>query len=279
MDQKAFLQNAFVGVVLTATSVSITVETLKELGRLNSKSGTIIVSAALIDDVLGIILLTVITGMSGASVNLLLVIGKILAFFVIAIGAGAVFHILFERYTGQQKEKRRYVLIAFSFCLVLSYVAERFFGVADITGAFIAGVMLSNTKQVHFINRRFDILSYMLISPIFFASVGLSIDELKVDGRMLLVTFSLLATAILTKIIGCGLGARISGCSRKESLEVGTGMATRGEVALIVANKGIVLGIMPHIFMAPIVLMVIVIAIITPIMVKLVFSRQQKLPL
>lgn len=276
---KTFIQNAFIGVVLTATSVSITVETLKELGKLNSKSGTIILSAALIDDVLGIILLTVITGMTDSSVNILVVLGKIAAFFVLSIIAGFIFYKLFEKFTGEKKERRRYVLIAFVFCLALSYIAEHFFGVADITGAFIAGVVLSNTKQVHFINRRFDILSYMLIAPMFFASVGLSIEELEINSSMLLLTLSLLAVAVLTKVIGCGLGARLSRCTMKESLQIGVGMVSRGEVALIVANKGLALGLMPVFFIAPLVLVVVITTIITPILLKLIFRENKQLKL
>jgi Kef-type K+ transport system membrane component KefB len=276
MSDKAFLQNVFIGVVLTATSVSITVETLKELGHLNSKSGTIIVSAALIDDVLGIIALTVVTGMKDPSVNLWFVVGKIAAFFVLAIVVGIIFFLVFEKLTADQKERRRYVLIAFVFCLIMSYVAEHFFGVADITGAFIAGVVLSNTKQVHFINRRFEILSYILIAPIFFASVGLTIDKLEVNSTILLLTFLLLLIAIITKIIGCGLGARLTGCDNKESVQVGVGMVSRGEVALIVANKGIALGLMPMLFTAPLVLVVVVTTVVTPILLKLVYHEKKR---
>ena len=275
MSDKVFMQNAFIGVVLTATSVSITVETLKELGHLNSKSGTIILSAALIDDVLGIVMLTIITGMSDSSVNLWIVLGKIIAFFVLAAIVGIIFYFFFEKFTSGQKERRRYVLIAFAFCLVLSYLAEHYFGVADITGAFIAGVVLSNTKQVHFINRRFDILSYILIAPIFFASVGLSIEKVEINGTVLLLTILLLLVAILSKVLGCGLGAKISGCSSKESAQVGVGMISRGEVALIVANKGLALGLMPQLFTAPLVLVVVVTTIITPILLKLIYPQKK----
>ena len=272
MDQKTFLQNLFIGVVLTATSVSITVETLKELGHLNSKSGAIILSAALIDDVLGIVMLTVVTGMSDTSVSIWPVLLKIVLFFVFAGVVGFIFYKVFERFTGEQRERRRYVLVAFSFCLILAWIAEAWFGVADITGAFIAGLVLSNTKQVHFINRRFDILSYILIAPIFFASVGLTIEKVELSWSLLLLTLVLLVVAILSKVLGCGLGAKLSGCTTKESIQVGTGMVSRGEVALIVANKGMALGLMPMLFTAPLVLVVVVTTIVTPILLKLVYQ-------
>lgn len=277
MTEKTFLQNAFIGVVLTATSVSITVETLKEMGKLNSKSGTIILSAALIDDVLGIVMLTIVTSMSDGSVNLWIVIGKIVIFFLLAALVGIVFYIIFEKLTGEQRERRRYVLIAFSFCLIMAYLAEHFFGVADITGAFIAGVVLSNTKQVHFINRRFDILSYILIAPIFFANVGLSIKHIDFNGVVLMMTGLLLLVAVLSKVLGCGLGARLSGCNNKESVQIGVGMISRGEVALIVADKGMALGMMPALFAAPLVLVVVVTTVITPILLKIVFHDRKRL--
>lgn len=277
MDQKAFLQNVFMGTVLTATSVSITVETLKELGHLNSKSGTIIVSAALIDDVLGIILLTIVSGTADTSVNVWVILGKIVAFFVLAVVVGFVFYVIFERLTGGQKERRRYVLITFSFCLILAYVAEHYFGVADITGAFIAGVVLSNTRQVHFINRRFDILSYMLLAPVFFASVGISISKVNLNGTMLLMTLLLIVVAVISKIVGCGVGARLSGCDGRDSLRVGIGMVSRGEVALIVANKGLALGLMPEVFVAPLVVTVVVTTIITPILLKIVYQNKHSI--
>jgi len=277
MDQKAFLQNVFMGTVLTATSVSITVETLKELGHLNSKSGTIIVSAALIDDVLGIILLTIVSGTADTSVNVWVILGKIVAFFVLAVAVGFVFYVIFERLTGGQKERRRYVLITFSFCLILAYVAEHYFGVADITGAFIAGVVLSNTRQVHFINRRFDILSYMLLAPVFFASVGISISKVNLNGTMLLMTLLLIVVAVISKIVGCGVGARLSGCDGRDSLRVGIGMVSRGEVALIVANKGLALGLMPEVFVAPLVVTVVVTTIITPILLKIVYQNKHSI--
>jgi Kef-type K+ transport system membrane component KefB len=216
-------------VVLTATSVSITVETLKELGHLNSKSGTIILSAALIDDVLGIVLLTIVTGMSDTSVSLWPVLLKIVLFFLFAGVVGFIFYKVFERLTGEQRERRRYVLVAFSFCLILAWIAEAWFGVADITGAFIAGLVLSNTRQVHFINRRFDILSYILIAPMFFASVGLSIEKVDLSWSLLLLTVVLLVVAILSKILGCGLGARLSAATpRNPSRSHRHGLPRRG---------------------------------------------------
>lgn len=271
MDTNLILQNVFIGVVLTATSVSITVETLRELGKLNTKSGTAILGAALIDDVLGIIMLTVITSSRDTSVQIHVVLLKILLFFIVAALVGIPFYYIFDRYSRNQRARRRFSVISLSFCLFMSFVAEHFFGVADITGAFIAGIVLSNTVHSHFITRRVEITSYMFLAPVFFASVGLSVTKTEMSTKILIFALVLLAVAILTKIVGCGLGAMMCKYSKQESLRVGVGMVSRGEVALIVANKGAHVGLMKSAFFAPVILMVIVTTIITPILLKLVY--------
>jgi Kef-type K+ transport system membrane component KefB len=275
MGSKQFLENAFIGVILTATSVSITVETLKEIGKLNTKTGTAILSAALIDDVIGIILLTLITGTTDPSVSLPAVILKIVVFFVLAAVVGIPFYYLFNHFIANKKERRRYVVIAFAFCLILSYIAEEYFGVADITGAFIAGMLLSSAKQVHFINRRFEILSYILISPIFFANIGIGINAIPLDGPILVFSILLLIGAVLGKIIGCGLGGLTSGFKKREALQIGIGMVSRGEVALIVANKGINMGVLSERFFSSIVLIVVITTVITPILLKVVYQSKK----
>lgn len=277
MDTKTLLENIFIGVILTATSVSITVETLQELGKLKTRSGTAILGAALIDDVLGIIILTIITSTADSSVNLGTVLLKILGFFILAAIVGIPFYYIFNTYSKMHNEKRRFPIIAFAFCLVMSYVAEHFFGVADITGAFIAGIAISNTAHSHYIRRRFEIASYLLLSPIFFASIGISTTIEGMSTKIVIFSIALLVIAILTKIVGCSLGALACKFSKKESLQIGVGMISRGEVALIVANKGASVGLMKSIFFAPVILVVIVTTIITPILLKLVYGRKQEI--
>jgi len=273
MDTKDILQNSFIGVILTATSVGITVETLKEMGKLNSKVGTTILGAAVIDDVLGIVLLTIITSFAGESVNIAIVLLKILGFFVFTAAVGFPFYYLFEKFTGEEKERRRFVLITFAFCLIMSYIAEHFFGVADITGAFMAGVILSNTKQVKFINRRFEILSYMFISPIFFASIGISVEKVELTRTLLLFTVGLLVIALVTKIWGCALGGILCKFNKKDSMRIGYGMVARGEVALIIANKGALMNVVPSEYFGPIIIVVIITTIITPILLKISYNK------
>ncbi len=276
-DFQTRLQNIFIGVVLTATSVSITVETLKELGKLSTHSGNAILGAALIDDVLGIIALTVITSFADQSVSLWIVIVKILAFFVFcAIVAVLMIKFGIPWINKYKKDLRRFNILAFSFCLLMSFCAEYFFGVSDITGAFVAGLILSNTSKTTYMLNRFDTVSYLLLSPIFFASVGLKVEITSMSSAIIWFTILLLIAAILTKIIGCGLGAKICGYTNLQSTKIGIGMISRGEVALIVATKGAAVGLMTSEFFAPIIIVVVVTTIVTPIMLKGVYRWQDK---
>ena len=268
-----FIENIFIGIILTATSVSITVETLKELGKVNVKTGNAILGAALIDDILGIIALTIVTSFNDASVSVILVLIKIILFFILSGISGYLFYKCFDKFVNRyNSDMRRFIIAAFVFCLLLSFVAERFFGVADITGAFIAGLVLSNNKETSYINVRFETLSYMLLSPIFFASIGLKVSLSKMSLGIILFTICIVGIGIITKVIGCGLGAKLCGFNNKEALQVGVGMVARGEVALVVANKGISMGIMNPVFLAPIIILVVVCAITTPIILKIVYK-------
>ena len=274
-DQQTMLQNIFVGVVLTATSVSITVETLKELGKLSTKTGNAILGAALIDDVLGIIALTVISSFAGSDVSLWAILLKILGFFIFC-GVVAFLFIKFVNpwINKYKKDLRRFVILAFAFCLLMSFSAEYFFGVSDITGAFVAGLILSNNKKTSYMLNRFDTVSYVLLSPVFFASVGLKVTFSNMSATVVVLTVLLLVVAILSKMIGCGLGAKICKYTNLQSVKIGIGMISRGEVALIVATKGMSMGLMKDEFFAPLVLVVVATTIVTPILLKLAYKYQ-----
>ena len=276
-DVNTILQNVFIGIILTATSVSITVETLKEMGKLNTRAGNAILGAAIIDDILGIIALTITTSLADPSINVIIVLAKIVMFFIFAGFAGYLFHWAFikldERY---QRDLGRFVIIAFVFCLLLSFCAEEFFGVADITGAFIAGLVISDSNRSKYLNSRFETLSYMLLSPIFFASIGIKVQLTAMTKTIFIFAILLLLVAILSKILGCALGAKLCRYSNREAIQIGTGMISRGEVALIVANKGIAMGLMLPEFLAPVVIVVVVTTIVTPILLKVVFNNKSK---
>ena len=278
-EPTAFLQNMFIGVILTATSVSISVETLKEMGKLSTPSGNAILGAALIDDILGIVALTIITGMADTSVQLTEVMLKIVAFFVLAVIVGIFarkgIEKLFDRY---QKVHRRFSILSFAFCLLFAYVAEAFFGVADITGAFIAGLIISGTSRCNYVQMRIETLSYLLIYPVFFACIGLKVVLPEMSTSIMIFSVLLLVLAILTKIVGCGLGAKLCRYENIQSLRIGIGMVSRGEVALIVASKGMKVGLMNEAFFGPIIIMVVLTTVITPILLKIVFKDRENDP-
>ena len=277
-DTMIFLESAFVGIVLTATSVSITVETLREMGKLKGKMGTSILGAAVIDDILGIIALTVITSFTVPGVDIMVVLLKILLLFVFIAVCGFFVFRLFRKLEIVYGTKRRVAIYAVAFCLLLSYISEVYFGVADITGAYFAGLILCNvTETKSYIASKINITSYMFFTPIFFASIGIKTVITGMSQELILFTLALLIVAILSKIVGCGLGAKICGFSNMDSLAIGVGMISRGEVALIVAQKGEQAGLISPTLFPAIVLVVIVTTLITPILLKaVVYMKEQK---
>lgn len=272
-----FLQNIFIGIILTATSVSITVETLKEMGKLNTSAGTAILGAAIIDDILGIIALTVISSLTDTSVKVGFVLMKIAGFFIFAIIVGFISYKIFKAWSNyENRDRRRFIIASFVFCLLLSYISEEVFDVADITGAFIAGLVLSNIDRKEFISNRLNIVSYALLSPVFFASIGLKIVLPEMDFNIVMFAVLLTIIAVLTKIVGAGIGARLCKFSPRESYQIGVGMVSRGEVALIVASKGAALGLISTAMLGPVVIVVVVTTIIAPILLKLAFREKKE---
>ena len=272
------LQNIFIGVILTATSVSITVETLREIGKLSTKVGNTILAAAIIDDILGLIALTVVTSLAGAEVNILLVLAKIAAFFVLTVGVYVIARKIFNWYADKKGRQNlhRYPIAAFVLCLALAWVAEEIFGVADIIGAFAAGLIIAGTKKADYISAKFQPVQYLFLTPVFFAAIGIKVVLPNMDWMIVAFAVLMVLTAVLTKVVGCGLGAKLCGFTNRECIQTGFGMACRGEVALIVANKGVAMGLMPAAFFGPVIIMVVCCAIFTPILLKAVFKPSKK---
>lgn len=276
VPDNGFLEDVFVGTILTATSVSITVETLKELGKLDTKVGNTILAAALIDDVLGLIALTLVSSVAGGGESILLVLGKIVLFFlfsgVVGYGANRLFRWMMD--LEHQRNLRRYPVLAFVLCLLMAYCAEAFFGVADITGAYIAGLVISCTPKADYIQSKYEPLSYLLLTPVFFACIGINAQVDGMDGAMVVFSIALLVVSVISKLVGCGLGARLCHFTGRESVQVGVGMVCRGEVALIVANRGLSLGVLSPVMMTPVIITVIGGTILTPVLLKLVFRNE-----
>lgn len=271
------LKAVFIGVVLTATSVSITVETLREMGRLKGKVGTAILGAAIIDDIMGLVVLTLVSAMTDPTVKPVVVLGRIVAFFILIVVVGFVMYRLFRAITNEWSNHRRIAIYALSFCLIMAFVAEHYFGIADITGAYFAGLILCNLLEAReYINKKVNIMAYMFFAPVFFASMGIKTELDGMTTSLLIFSIALLVIAILTKIIGCGLGAKIMGFHWGDSLSIGLGMVSRGEVALIVAQKGAQAGLIDSSLFPPIVLVVIVTTLITPILLKLFMKSPEE---
>lgn len=266
------LKGCFIGVILTATSVSISVETLKEMGKLKGKVGTSILGAAIIDDILGIIVLTIITGVTSPKESgIATVLIKILLFFVFVGICAFVIQKTLKRFPNiYPTGKRRTAIYSAAFCLIMAYCSEVFFGVADITGAYFAGLILCNSGEIrNYVARRVSIVSYMFFTPIFFASIGMKTVLSGMTSSLLLFSIVLLIVAILSKIVGCGFGAKVCGYTNNEALSVGIGMVSRGEVALIVAQKGSQAGLIAQDMFPAIIFVVIITVLLTPILLKI----------
>ena len=269
----AFVTSLFIGVIMTATSVSITVEALKELGYLKSNIGTTIIAAAIIDDVMGIIVLTFVIGMKTPDTNLSGVIVETLLFFVFSLGAGVVSYHIFKWIDKKWPHTRRIPIAGLAYCFAFAYIAEHFFGIADITGAYFAGIILCSIKDSDYIAEKMDINSYMLFGPIFFASIGLKTDIADFSTDLLWFSIAFVIVALLTKIIACGGIAKVCRFSTSDSLKIGIGMMTRGEVALIVSQKGLSVGLLKPVYFTSVILLIIVSSIATPILLKMLFTR------
>ena len=263
----------FMGTIMTATSVSITVESLKEMGVLNGEIGTTILNAAIIDDVIGMVVLTFVVGLNDPSAKPYTVVRNTLLFFVLAVCIGFICYKIFKVEDNRYPHSRRITIAGLALCLALAFVAEEFFGIADITGAYVAGIILCNIRDSEYIARRLDINSYVLFGPIFFASIGLKTDISDLNMSIFFFAICFVLVGMITKIIGCGLMAMICRIKPKHALKVGVGMMTRGEVALIVSQKGLAVGMMDPVYFTAVILLIIISSITTPILLKLLYTK------
>lgn len=270
-----FYKAVFIGVIMTATSVSITVQSLKELGKLKGKVGTTILSAAIIDDVIGIIVLTFVIGFKNPDSNPGKVVISTILFFAFALIVGFVLYKIFKKLDKRYPHTRRIAILGLALCFAFSYIAEVYFGIADITGAYVAGIILCSIQDSEYIAEKMDINSYMLFGPVFFASIGLKTTIDNVNGEILLFSLGFVLVALIAKIVGCGLMAKICRFNTADSVKIGVGMMTRGEVALIVAQKGLSVGLLSPVYFTSVILLIIVSSISTPIILKVLYSKDK----
>ena len=268
-----FYHAVFIGTILTATSVSITVQALKEMGKLTDEIGTTIMSAAIIDDVIGILVLTMVMSFKDPSSKISDVALRTVAFFILAIVVGYILYKIMKWLDKKYPHTQRIPILGLALALALSYVADKYFGIADITGAYVAGIILSSLDDSAYIDRKMDVNSYMIFGPIFFASIGLQTDLKSLDMTIMLFSLGFVAVGLISKVVGCGLMSRICGYKGKNALKIGVGMMTRGEVALIVSKKGLEVGMLDSKYFTSVILLIVVSSIITPIILKMLYAK------
>ena len=268
-----FFRAVFIGCIMTATSVSITVQSLREMGHLKGKVGTTILSAAIIDDVIGIIVLTFVIGFKSPDSNPGKVIINTVLFFALALVLGMIFYRVFKALDNKYPHTRRIPIIGLALCLIMAYVAERYFGIADITGAYVAGIILCSIRDSAYIEEKIDINSYMMFGPVFFASIGLKTSIEGIDSALIVFALAFVLVALISKVIGCGFMSRICGFKGYDCLKIGVGMMTRGEVALIVAQKGLSVGLMSSQYFTAVILLIIISSVSVPILLKLLYAK------
>ena len=273
-----YWEGIFIGTILTATSVSISAQTLIELGALRSREGATILGAAVIDDVMGIIVLSLVVAFARASAGgvdvaqIAIVAVRIVAFFIVAVVAGRWLPHVF-RWASALGVSQGVLAAAVVLAFLYSWAAEYVGAVAAITGAYVAGVLIAQTEFKKQVDAGIHPLTYSMFVPAFFIGIGLQANGRELGDRAAF-TIVLVVVAIVTKAVGCGVFARLFGFTTKESIRVGAGMISRGEVGLIVAGYGLANGLIDREVFSASVIMVLVTTMVTPPMLRLLFPRR-----
>jgi len=266
----------FVGAVLTATSVSISAEVLRELGQLRGKVGATILGAAVIDDVLGVIVLSLVLGLAGEG-NPLLAIGQMALFFPVAWLVGERLMPVLVRLEHLAGGRDAVLAIMLGLVMLFAWAAEALGSVADITGAYLLGIVVARyTDEEHVVHHGSSALAYAFVVPVFFVNIGLEANVTTL-GAAPLFTVLMLVLALAGKLAGCGIGALLMRLSWREALQVGIGMVARGEVALVMVAAGRVAGLVNDTLFTATIVMTLVTTLVTPPLLRLAFA-QRKLP-
>ncbi len=290
----------FYGVILTATSVSVTVATLKELGKLDTKVGSCLVSAAIIDDVLGIIVLSLVISLSGSNtsgtdfasmtvnamnqsgntfISILFIILYMVLYFGLTFVAGYFLRKLFNYLGSRYPHHIRIVIISLACCLIWSYISE-FFNIADITGAYLMGLILSSTVAHGYIDHRAETTCNYLFGPIFFGSIAMGLYQSSFDFsdpaflQFLLFGLLWIIIGIIGKIIGCSLAGLAFKFKFNDSLKIGFGMMARAEVLIVCAQKGVDCNLVDNRIMMFCLILILISSFITPIFLKLSYKKE-----
>jgi Kef-type K+ transport system membrane component KefB len=277
-----YWEGLFIGAILTATSVSISAQTLLEIGALRTREGSTILGAAVIDDVMGIIVLSLVvalaktsgTGWDWAALGVVML--RVTFYFAAAVTARHLLRPVLH-WASTLGVSQAVLSAGLVIMFIYAWAAEYVGAVAAITGSYLAGVLIAQTEFKREIDAGIHPLTYSIFVPLFFISIGLEADARELGPRVTF-TIALVLVAILAKAIGCGLFARLFGFSTKESVRVGLGMVSRGEVGLIVAGYGLANGLIGSEVFSASVLMVLVTTMVTPPMMRLVFPRHAFVP-
>lgn len=288
----------YYGVILTATSVSITVAALKELGKLDGPVGSSLVSAAILDDVIGIILLSVVLSISGGNeetpfwviptgdgpLSVLYLLLSMIGFFLISMLLGYFLHRLFDWMGKKYPNHRRIPMFSLALCFLWAWMAE-VFHIADITGAYVAGVILSNTSATEYIDKRTDATASVLFVPVFFASVALKMYEafgaggtgsvsFNLDPMFLFFGFVWIAAGLLGKYLGAGAGAKLTKHSLRDASAIGIGMMARAEVLIVTAQTGVDNGLVNPSIIPFTLGLIIVSSFLSPILLRMHYKEK-----
>lgn len=290
----------YYGVILTATSVSITVATLKEMGRLESPVGSALVAASIIDDIIGIVLLSLVVSLSGtsqgttdfnllgyvvsllggqldAATEVVVIVVNMAVFFALSFGVGFLIKKAFNWLGQRYPHHIRIPILALAFAFLWAYLAQAFFQIADITGGYVAGLMLAGTVSSDYIDHRTETTSNVFFIPIFFASVALKMYSADFDvTNWVFIVFGLawVLLGMLGKVIGAGAGALIGRFKGKDALRIGVGMMARAEVLIVTTQTGIDAGLVSSGIMPFALILIVAASFLTPIFLKLLYRNE-----
>lgn len=266
----------FIGLALSATSVSISAQTLMELGVLRSKVGLALLGAAVFDDILVVLLLSIasiIWGTSGGEGNVMMIIFQMIVFMVSATAIGIFILPAVMRRISELPISQAITAFSLVICFVFAWMSEALGGVAAITGAFMAGLFLARTSFVNQIEEGISAIAYGFFVPVFLVNIGLNANLREIDGGLWLFAVVLALVAVVTKVIGSGGGALLAGFNRLDSLRLGIGMISRGEVGLIVASVALSQAVLRPESFSVVVFMIIVATLITPMLLRMVYQQ------
>ena len=269
------MQSMFIGVILTSSSISITVEVLNEMGKLGSKTGTAILGLAAVEDVFTIVIFSLAIGIGGGeevgAAQIGMMLGTIALFFIFAVVCGFGVFKVFELLSIKGGMSKRLSVFGLAFCFLMAFIADMV-GLAGIMGAYIAGLVLCNSRAEKYIEEKSAVLSFMFFSPVFFVSIGLNMSFAGLGAGDVLFAVLLVLVAVATKFVGCGLGAKVCGYSRREAAQIGAGMIARCELPVVAAAIGMAMGILDMRLFSTVMIMVITTALIAPVVLKLSFN-------